>query len=418
MTAVNKIIIKIISLVLLAAFISVLFVSMALARRDQVIYPSNVTVGGISIANLNHEEAQARLQTEMSHRWPDALQLRIENNNSIYSLPLSELNINYNLDSSLKKTNQSINQAFLLQHAVMRGTANNIVPVLNINDKDLLYNKLAEMKKNLDKPAVNARVLYKQGCLEYVEHRNGYAVDLNASFTLVKNELAKGSLGPITLVTKDLYPKVKIEDIKMITDLIGAAMIDLQPGKNQNEVANQLLASLDGVIVMPGDQFSINDAVDGRFSDTQKKQINYRQTLLKFKDALLSACQSAHVKIIGSTEADQLVFLNNLGKPLMLSLAFEGNELAVKIFGCQTEAGKEISLIKEQIIISPEVEVQIDKKLKSGEKNVIEGQDGKTVRTYRVVKINGQKVEKKLLSEEFFPPRNTIMKVSPDTIVK
>lgn len=417
MTAVNKFIVKIISLTLLAAFITVVFVSMALARRDQVIYPSNVNVGGISVANLNHEQAQARLLAEMAGKWPDTLQLKIDKNNAIYSLPLSELKINYNLDSSLKKTNQSLNQSSLLQHTILRGAVNNIAPVLNIEDKSLLYKRLAEMKKNLDKPATNARILYKQGCLEYVEHRNGYAVDLDASYKLVENELDKGSLGPITLVTKNLYPKVKIEDIKMITDLIGVAMIDLQPGTSHNEITMQLLTSLDGFIVMPGDQFSMHADVEEQLSDYQKSQSEYKQTLHMFTEALLCACRSAHLNI-GCTDPGKLVFSNNLGKPLMLSVAVEDNKLAVKIFGCQTEAGKEISLIKEQTVISPEVEVQVDNKLKSGERKVIEGQEGKTVRTYRLVKINGEKIEKKLLSEEVFPPRNTIMKVPPDTVVK
>lgn len=416
MTAVNKIIVKIISLVLLAACLTVLFTSMALARRDQTIYPSNVTVGGVSIANLNHEEAQARLQAEKD-KWPSTLQLKIDKNNAIYSLPLSELKINYDLDSSLKKTDQYLDKSSLLQHTIMRGAANKIAPVLNVEDRSLLYNKLAEMKKNLDQPATNARILYKQGCLEYVEHRNGYAVDLDASLKFVENELENGSLGPITLVTKDLYPKVKIEDIKMITDLIGVAMIGLQPGTSQNDIAKQLLASLDGIIVMPGDQFSMQTEVDKQLSDYKKNRLEYKQTLHMFNEALLSACRSAHLDI-GCTDPGKLVFSNNLGKPLMLSLAFEGNELAVKIFGCQTEEGKEISLIKEQTVISPEVEVQVDEKLMNGERNVIAGQEGKTVRTFRLVKINGKKIEKKLLSEEVFPPKNTIMKVPPDTVIK
>ena len=385
-------------------------------KAAAILASKNMTVGN-SIANLNHEEAQARLKAEMASKWPSTLQLKINNNNAIYSLPLSELKINYNLDSSLKKTDQYLTQSSLLQHTIIRGVANNIAPVLNIEDRSLLYKKLAEIKKNLDKPATNARISYKQGCLEYVEHRNGFALDLDASLKLLENELDKGSLGPITLVTKNLYPKVKIEDIKTITDLIAVTMINLEPATSQNEFTTQLIASMDGVIVMPGDQFSMQTAIDRLYSDSGKIQENDKEILLKVTNTLLSTCRSAHLKT-GCTEAGKLEFSNNLGKPLMLSLAIDGNELAVKIFGCQTEAGKEISLIKEQTVISPEVEVQVDKQLKSGERKVIEGQEGKAVRTYRLVKINGKKTEQQLLSEEVFPPRNTIMKIPPDTVIK
>lgn len=416
MTAVNKIIMKIISLVLLAACLTVLFVSMALAKRDQAIYPSNVAIGGISIANLNHKEARAKLVATMENKWEKKLQLKMIQNNAIYAIPISEIEISYNLDSSLNKTDQRINQlsqpGTLLNHTIIRGTAINIAPVLDIKGRSLLYNRLAEIKENMDKPAKNARVIYNQGNLEFVEHKNGIAVDLDASLKLVETALEKGSLGPITLVTKDLYPQVKIEDIKNITDLIGVSVISLQPEQTEKGLS-KLLASLNGVIVMPGDQFSWQTAVDKPLRDAVKNQL----TLSQLSKVMLSACQSAHLNI-NRTEPGNLVFSNNLGKPIMLSLAMEENDLAIKVFGCQTEPGKEISVIKEQIVISPEIEVQVDKKLKSGERNEIAGQEGKIIRTFRVVKINGEKVEKKLLSEEVFPPSNTIMKVAPDTSIK
>ena len=332
MTAVNKIIVKIISLVLLAACLTVLFVSMALARRDQAIYPSNLAVGKISIANLNHEEARAKLLANMGSKWNNTLQLKMDNSNAIYSIPISELKIIYNLDSSLKKTDQRINQlsqpGSLLNHTIIRGTAINIAPVLEIKDRSLLYNRLAEIKKNLDKPATNARVLYKQGYLEYVEHKNGIAVDLDASLKLVETALEKGSLGPITLVTKNLYPEVKIEDIKNITDLIGVSVISLQPGQSENELS-KLLSILNGIIVMPGDQFSWQTAVDRQFRDAEKSQSNDQLILPKISEVMVNACRSAHLNV-SCTETGKLVFSNNLGKPIMLSLAMEENDLEVR----------------------------------------------------------------------------------------
>lgn len=420
MTAVNKIVVKIISLVLLAACLTVLFVSMALAKRDQAIYPSNIAVGGISIANLNYAEARARLQAGMGSEWKDTLRLKIDKNSAIYSIPISELKIKYNLNSSLNKINLSINQPFqlghLLRHTIIRGNAVNINPVLEIKDRSLLYNKLAKIKSNLDKPAVNARVLYNQGYLEYVQHKNGVAVDLDASLMLIEKELDNGSLGPITLVTKTLYPEVKVEDIKSITDLIGVSVISLPPGQNSNEIT-KLLANINGVIIMPGDKFSWQKVADKQFSIDEKSQPGYQSILPKLTEVMLNACRSAHLNI-NSNEPGKLIFSNNLGKPIMLSVIKDGDKLTVNIFGCQTETGKEISVIKEQTVISPEIEVQVDKSLKPGERNEIAGHEGKTVRSFRIVKVNGKITEKKLLSEEVYPPSNTIMKVPPDTFIK
>lgn len=411
MTAVNRTIFKAISLVLLAAFITVFAVSMALANRDADIYPSNTAVGGISVANLNHEEARAKLDADIAENWGSTLQLKIDDSNAVYTIPLAELKITHDIDASLKKANQIINQntglASSLQHALIRGTDLNIAPVLMMNDKRLLYNRLAELKKKLDKPAADARVLYTQGYLEYVEHKNGYTIDLGASLGRIESEIQKGRLGPITLVTKNLYPKVKIEDIKSITDLIGVSVTSLLPA--QKAELNGLQAALNGTVVMPGDQFSWQKAAGETY--------NNLASLPLATEVMVNACRSAQLNI-SNADPGQFTFSNDLGKPVMVSMVMEQNDLVVKIFGCQTDAAKEISLIKEQSVISPEVTVEVDKKLKTGQREVIPGYDGKIIRTYRVVKINGVKTEKNLLSEEVVPPVDTIMKVSPDTVIK
>lgn len=417
MTTINKIIAKVISLVVLAACITILFTSISLARRDEAIYPSNTEVGGIAIANLNHTQAYEKLKAEMGRKWGNKLQLKIDNN-AIYAIPLSELKITYNLEESLEKADQNINRssALSLNHSLIRGSKMNIAPVIKIADESLLYNKLAELKKKLDIPATDARVLYTQGYLEYVEHKNGKAIDLEVSLVNIKAALAKGSLGPVHLVTKNLYPQVRIEDIKSITDLIGVNIISLPAGQNEAGLKD-LLACLNGTIVMPDGQFSWQKIISKKADQAELNQTSAAQYLPIVTEGIVNTCRSAQLQMI-SSEPGGLIFVNSLGKPIMLSLLLQENSLEIKIFGCQTEAGKEISLIKEQSIISPEDTVEVDPTLKSGEKNVIAGQAGRIVRTYRIVKINGTRTEKKLLSEEVIPPVNTIIRVSPDTIMK
>lgn len=411
MTAVNKTIFKAISLALLAAFITVFTVSMALANRDEEIYPSNTVIGGIAVANLNHQQARAKLQTEMGKNWGNALQLKIDNSKAVYTIPLTELKITYDIDASLQKADQLINHSSgltsSLRHTLIRGTELTIAPVMVINDKGLLYNRLAELKKKLDKPAADARVLYTQGYLEYVEHKNGYTVDLDASLARIESELKKGRTGPLRLVTKTLYPKVKIEDIKSITELIGVSMTSLQPG--QTAEISKLQAAMNGTIVMPGDQFDWQKAAGGAF--------NNLASLPLFTEVMVNACRSAQLSI-NCADSGQVAFTNNLGKPIMLSISLEQSDLVVKVFGCQTNAAKEISLIREQSTISPEIKVEVDNSFKTGQREVIPGSDGKIIRTYREVKINGVKTEKNLLSEEVIPPVDTVMKVSPDTVIK
>ncbi len=421
MTGVNRFILKVISLLLLAVCLSVVLVSMALAKRDEAIYPSNVAVGGISIANLNHEYARERLANEMGEKWEHSLKLKIDKNDALVSIPISDLGIEYNLDASLQKVDDYLAQPAQLgsplQHAVIRGETIDIPPVLDIKDINLINNKLLEIKKNLDKPATDARVLYTKGYLEYLVHANGFTVDLEASRQVILKAISQGSLGPVSLVVKDLYPKVKAEDIKNINSLIGVSVSGLEASQIGDPIAKHLLLKINGTIVMPGDEFSINTAINEALPADKEVATRYQQMLLKVSNTMANACQSARLSI-GSADPGNFKFSNNLANPIMIYIAIEDDKMLVKIFGCQTDKNKEIVLIKEQTVISPEIEVKIDRKLKPGDKNVIEGQAGKKISTYRIVKVNGEETEKKLLSEEIIPAKNTVMQVAPGTGIK
>ncbi len=421
MTGGKKIIIKVISLGILAACLTIALVSVALARRDEAIYPSNVAVGGISISNLNQQNAGEKLKAEMGKEWDNKLRLKIVKHSDVVSIPLTELGIEYNLDASLHKVDEYLNNAsplgWNLQHAVIRGEAINVAPVLDIKNKNLLNSKILEIKNKLDKPATDARVIYTKGYLEYLVHDNGYTVDLEASLETIRKSLARGSLGPVSLVVKDLYPKVKAEDIKSIDSLIGVSVTDLDAWQINDPVLKQILSKINGTIVMPGDGFSINSAVNQLTPPNQESSARLQQIIQKLSNTMENAGQSAHLSMT-ATDSGKVQLINNLGNPLMLHLAVEDNKLLVKIFGCQTDKGKEILLIKEQTLISPEIEVKVDRKLKPGDKIVTQGKEGKKVSTYRVVKIKGEEIEKRLLSEEIIPARNTIMIVAPGTTVK
>jgi hypothetical protein len=49
MNGVNRMVARIMSMILVAAILAILFASMALAKRDEIIYPSNLSVGNVAI---------------------------------------------------------------------------------------------------------------------------------------------------------------------------------------------------------------------------------------------------------------------------------------------------------------------------------------------------------------------------------
>ncbi|CFX17171.1 G5 domain [Syntrophomonas zehnderi OL-4] len=415
MTDVNKIIIKVISLGLLAACLSIMLVSMALAKRDAAIYPSNLKIGDIAVANLNQDEAGAKIRAEMDRKWDSQLKIIIDKQNSVVSIPITELGITYDVDASLQKADEYLHTGSLLQHTLIRGESIDIAPVMKINNKVLFDQKLTDIMDKANKPAVDARVLYIKGYLEYVVHVDGYIVKRDESLAHIKRAIAQGYLGPIALKLQDVYPKVKTEDIKDIKSLIGVGTGSLNEFIVREPILGQTISRINGTIVMNEDDFSLKTAL----ADHESKDLEQscQQVALIISNTLANACRSANLHVV-NTEPGEVEFINNTGNPLMLNIAVEGSNLLVRIYGLQTEKGKEMLLIKEQTIISPQIEVKIDKKLKPGDKIVEKGQEGQKISTFRVVRVNGQEIEKKLLTEEIHPPRNTVITVAPGTTIK
>lgn len=282
-----------------------------------------------------------------------------------------------------------------------------------MDEKDILNSKLLEAKKKLDKPAIDARVLYKNGLMEYINHENGFALDSSATIKEISKALAEGSLGPVSVVVTELSPNVKIEDIKTVKELIGIYINPLD--RNLTVELSSVISLLNGCIVMPGATFSM--------VKTLHQKVIQTPAINSLAQAIYQACVDAHIEVVerpARTEAFKDVkFMNNLGNPVLLYLAMEENQLLVKIFGCQTETGREISLSREQTVLTPELVEKVSPGLKPQERIVQqEGKNGMQLRTYRLVKVNGREVAKDLLAEENYPPLNTIILTAPGNIIK
>lgn len=405
MTDSKKFITRIILLMAVAVILTLWLASLALAKRDSVIYPSNIIVGGVSLAGLGHDEAAELLAEQLPVGHGRQLLLQLPSR-QLY-IPFSEVGIAYDIPATLDQIDTSSHQTGIgvFKHSIARGSTINMAPKINWN-RTLMEEQLTELKNTCDQPAINARILHSNDYLEYIGHKTGYAIDKNASLKEIENSLQEGSLGPIPLITSEIHPRVKIEDIKEVKDMLGISVsrinlpiADLKP----------LLHLLNGFIIMPADSFSLNQIISPQsmaFSDGSLVLVN--GTLIR---ALSQAGLSQSIQPPG--------FANNLQHPVLITALIDGNNLIIKIFGCQTDEGKEILFITEKEEIPPQMQVKIDKKLSPQQRIVLqEGQNGYINRSYRVVRIKGQETEKTLLSEELTPGRDTIIAVGPGTIKK
>ncbi|MEN6326211.1 MAG: peptidoglycan binding domain-containing protein [Syntrophomonas sp.] len=410
MTDAGKIGLKVITLAVVAVATTLLIVSFALAGRDTERYPSNVSVAGISLANLSKEEARDLLNRNMASSWGNNLTFTLYG--KTITIPLVEIGISYDVNATLEKLdklykNEDNNN--VLQHSLLRGEDQEITPVLEW-DKEKLYKKLLDLKKENDQPAINARILYNNEYLEYLAHKNGYAVNVNSSLNNINEALAQGSLGPVKIECNEVLSRVRIEDIESVKDNLGvnASIINLTADE-----AKALLDKLNGIIIMPEEKLYLFRNPDGEKIGSQEKTTLSQSIQQQVENSILKACRQAGLIIDGN------LIENNLKHPVLLSLSIEGSTLLVRIIGCQTDPAKEIKLVSEKEELVPQVIIKVNYRL-SPQQRVVkqEGKSGWIKRTYRVVKKNGHNVEKGLLSEQYFPPTDTIIQAGPGSIRK
>jgi vancomycin resistance protein YoaR len=401
----KKFLARIILLMAVAVILTLCLASLTLAKRDAVIYPSNVLVGGVSLAGLGHDEAAELLAERLPTSYGRELLLQLPSR-QLY-IPFNDVGMAYDINGTLAQIEDSWYQKGIgvFRHSIARGNTINMAPKINWN-RTLIEEQLAHLKKDLDQPAVNARILYSNDYLEYIGHKTGYAIDIYASLKEIDNSLQEGSLGPVPLITTEIHPRVKLEDVKEVKDMLGISMsrinlptADLEP----------LVHDLNGFIIMPADSFSLTQIIIAKsmlFADSSLTLVN---------DTLYRALSQAGLKYVDQ----QAGFFNNLEHPVLITALIDGNNLIIKIFGCQTDEGKEILFVTEKKEIPPQMQVKVAKKLSPQQRVVLqEGENGYINRSYRVVKINGKVTEKTLLSQEVTPGRDTIIAVGPGTIKK
>jgi hypothetical protein len=397
-----------------AVVATVFLVSVALASRDTKIYPSNVYVGDICLSGLTEEQAREKLSREIPAKWGEGITLVV--GQSSVTIPWREIDASYDIPATLERVEEGLSPRHglvaLFYHSIIRGQSQRFNPVVSWDER-ALESQLQQIKAKYDRPATDARITCQADFLQYVPHSNGYSLNIPESRTGIIQSLQNGRLNPIQLNGQEIVPRIKLQDIKDIKDLLSAAMKNIPDGGREALVLP--VNRINGVIVLPGEGFTVSELCRGvapsRERVVKAEKGNGEIPGERFVAPVLEqACQQVKLDKTGQP----IRYWNNGEHPLLIASELEGNHLAVRIYGVQTEAGKEIKIITEAETISPSVRVEEDRKLAPGTRIMgQEGKSGQVVRSFEVITRQGKIVEKNLLSEDYHPPTDTVIQVGP-----
>ncbi|NLT20771.1 MAG: hypothetical protein GXY16_07215 [Syntrophomonadaceae bacterium] len=393
--------------VFLAVVITITTASFILAQRDARIYPSNIVVGGINIGNLDKNQALERLQSSLFSSWGNHLQLLIDG--KIISIPLALLGIEYNPVATIEKTDKYLTEEAagnsILKSVIIRGKTRQISPVLSWQE-ELITTHLKQVKETYDRPAQEARFVIKAKNYEYIAEHLGLSIDLYASKDCLVKELEAGLLGPVELVYNKIEPRLTLDDIKNIKDVLAVAVITSYGNGNEMD---DVLKHFNEQIILPDETIHINDIL----------KINQAETLtnsqLKATNLVIKAAKQAGLII----DQDKLQITNHLKSAIAIAASREDNFICCQIIGESSNKTTKISLLREEEILPAKTAYVIDRKL-SPEKQLLisKGTDGTVINMYKVESGQGKETARLLLAQDIKPAVDTILAVGPDRIKK
>ena len=313
-------------------------------------------------------------------------------------------------------------------------------------DSEKLVSILNNIKSEIDTKESNASLAYNSGNITLTKDKQGLQLDVDRSRKLVENHLRDRDFVGIELAVDEINPLIAYKDIKDIDTVLSNFSTRFNAGDvNRSDNIRLACSRLNGRILMPGDEFSMNETLGPRTIENGYKEapVIFQNELIKgpgggicqvtttLYDAVLLAKleileRSPHSMPLGyvkpgqdATIAEDSIdfrFDNSLDYPVCLSAEVVGSRINIRVLGRNSNDGNTVRLISDIIAEYPPGadEIEIDDSL-TDEQMVVskEARRGLRVVLYRdTYSTDGVLIEREKISEDYYRPSKGLIKVN------
>ena len=288
---------------------------------------------------------------------------------------------------------------------------------------------------------------YTKNPFQIFPHVNGIDFDIEAAKKLLAEDKEEYEI-PLTITT----PKVTTNKIgtEAFPDLL-SSFTTRYDASNYPRTTNLKLAmnKLNGVVVASGETFSYNKTLGKRTAEAGYREAGgyaggkVVQTLAggicQISSTLYDAVVYANLDIVerhnhmflagyvGAGKDATVVygsldfkFKNTRKYPIMIKTSIGNGVAKIDIYGIKEEVEYDVDIVSSILSYTPfKVIYEEDSSLAEGQQKVVQnGMNGCKSITYKVVKLNGSEVSRKVLSSDTYDPMNKIIKVGPKKAVQ
>lgn len=406
-----------------------------------------IVIEQTDISWLSISEAKDRVTRNISSKYPtDGITLTYGDRK--WDLKLSGINYKYLVDDAIE-------QAYLIGRtgSIFRKVYNSLLlsfkglrlDVAVDYDRVKLRSYLEKIKSECDTTEKNAEMTYVKGLVEFKHENIGRLLDIDRNAELIENHLRKREFEKIELLVDEQKPHIMFDEIKDIDRVISHFSTEFSTGDaNRSDNIRLACSRIDNKILLPGEEFSMNQALGPRTLEN-----GYKEAPVILKSELVSGtgggvCQvsstlynsvlMAGLKVTDRThhsipltyispgrdatineDSIDFRFINSLDYSICLQADVNGRILNIRILGRKNEDGRTYKLKTETVAVYPPEpdEVVVDPSLQFGE-SIVERKAIKGVRVmlYRETYKNGTLLFKEKLTEDYYKPVRGKVRVS------
>lgn len=433
----------ILKILLIILFAVIIFIFIFLNKST--IYDS-ISINNIDICDLDKEEALEYVKKKSTENLKHK-SISLKYNEELYLLDCKNIGFDYDYSFAIELAFEIGRKGSIynkLKEITLCKLYGRNIQMKLIWDEKRLEDELLLIENRINARVRNASIQYIDNKLEIIEETVGKKLNKEALRNRIIEAINNNYPEVIMPIEEDI-PPITYKFLSSINGELGRFSTSFK-GSSEGRISNIKLAasSLDGMLVMPQELISFNNTTGLR-----NRQNGYRESSIivagdyttgigggvcQVSTTLYNALLLADVHILErhphsipasyvsygrdaavSDNYLDLKFKNDKNTPIYICANVQGYDLIIKVFGNKDEE-KHIE-IKTSIVekISPKREVEADDNLKPGEKIVVQkGRYGYKVKTYKIIYEKNEEKENKMISFDYYKPRNEIIKHGPE----
>ncbi|MBQ6270567.1 MAG: VanW family protein [Clostridiales bacterium] len=422
---------------------------------DPAFYPG-ITINGTDVGGKTKEEVRALFAGKEDDSQQEQLDIQFKVNGELVKVNTEGLKVKSNLDEIIEEAynygrtsdaagDDAIKERYEKIEALKTEPADFEVDY-EVNEsliETLARQALEPHNTEVKEAAVEGFDVEK---LEFIitESQDGVVMDMDKAISDMKEKLRNAEFSCIIDVSAEVAkPETSADDLRSQLGLVSTTTSETTDNDNRNTNIRLVCEKIDGLVLMPGEQFNFNNFVGQRTSEKGYKMAHgiYNGSM---RDELGGGiCQANTMLYQSVTKADLQVderknhsipstyvdkgtdatvtwyspnfrFTNNTDLPVAIHAYYADQHVTVEIYGRQLPDGEYIELIGEHVrTISPSTTYVNDPSLPAGQQK--KTQSGRTGYDYKSYKVwydkDGNEIKREPYFSSHYPCRNAVINV-------